>query len=83
MKQKIYLEPRSQFDTCISHDLENAVTYNTQKIINMLAAQFASEGDKSCTDHNWVAQEWFDYNIWPLGLYYNINFTQEESYENL
>ena len=85
MSSKIYLEPRFNFDTCISQETQDYTSYSTQKILNFLAAEFALEDSSSSPDenHRWMAQEWFDYNIEPLANYYNLSFTSEqESYEH-
>lgn len=81
MREKIYLEPRTHFDECISSETELTISYNAQNIIAMLAAQFASEDEVKLDemDYIWMAQEWFDYNIEPLSHYYNLNFEFEQN----
>ena len=81
MRRKIFLEPRANFDECISSETDIDISYNAQNIIAMLAVEFAS-GDAvklDEMDYIWMAQEWFDYNIEPLTHSYNINFEFEQN----
>ncbi len=85
MRPKIYLQPRSNFDECISEETADHITYNAQNIIAMLAEQFAAEDKIKLDemDYIYMAQEWFDYDIKPLETQYNLLFTfEQESFMN-
>ena len=81
MRRKFYLEPRSNFDECISEETSDHITYNVQNIIALLADEFAKEDSKKLDrmDYIYMAQEWFDYSIKPLESQYNLLFTSERS----
>ena len=75
MKQKIYLEPRKDFDACIISETDEACTYSVQEMLAMLAQQFSSnEPNMTEEDLLFMALEWFEYNIEPLQHFYNIEF---------
>jgi prenyltransferase beta subunit len=85
MRRKIYLQPRTHFDECISSETDTNISYNAQNIIAMLAAKFASEDEVKLDemDYVWMAQEWFDYNIEPLQNHYSVDFIfEKELYEH-
>lgn len=74
-KEKIYLEPRNQFDPCICSETDTAVTYNVQEILVALVEEYKQDSPEADEiDLLLEATEWFDYNIDPLTNYYNIHF---------
>lgn len=74
-RQKIYLEPRNQFDPCIWSETNNSVTYNVQEILVALVEEYKQDSPEADeVDLLLEATEWFDSNIEPLTHYYNINF---------
>lgn len=74
-KQKIYLEPRSQFDPCIYLETDASVTYSVQEILVALVEEYKQDSPEADEiDLFFEATEWFDYNIDPLSNYYNIDF---------
>lgn len=73
--EKIYLEPRKDFDACIISETDEACTYSVQEILAMLAQQFSStEKNMEEEDLLFMALEWFEYNIEPLQHHYAIKF---------
>lgn len=73
--EKIYLEPRKDFDSCITSETDEFCTYSVQEMLAMLAQQFAStEPNMEEEDLLFMALEWFEYNIEPLQHHYAIKF---------
>ena len=80
-KIKIYLEPRTKFDTCICSESNADITYSVQEIVAMLKDEFYSLADHKDEDDAIIeAIEYFDYNIEPLSNYYNIHFFYEPEF---
>lgn len=71
--QKIYLEPRKDFDKCIKEEKEDSITYYFHKTLDALSHQFETNNE---TEEELVeeALEWFWKNVEPLTSYYAINF---------
>ena len=86
-KQKIYLEPREDFDKCILKEDPSYATYSVHEIIVMLAEDWKKSNltdslepdEASYLDQ---ALEYFDYNIQPLENYYAIHFSYESLYDD-
>lgn len=73
--QKIYLEPRKDFDACIISETDEFCTYSVQEMLAILAEQFGStEPSMEEEDLLFMALEWFEYNIEPLQHHYAIKF---------
>ena len=74
-REKIYLEPRKDFDHCIISETDEKCTYSVHEMLAMLAEQFAlTEINTEEEDLLFMALEWFEYNIEPLQHHYAIEF---------
>jgi len=73
MNQKIYLEPRKDFDKCIKEEKENSITYHFHKTLDVLTHQFEAD-DKEEEELIQEALEWFWHNVEPLTSHYAIKF---------
>ena len=73
--EKIYLEPRDQFDICIKSETDEKCIYSVHEILSALAEEFAlTEVNMAEEDLLFMALEWFEYNIEPLQHHYAIEF---------
>jgi hypothetical protein len=73
MNQKIYLEPRKDFDKCIKEEKENSITYCFHKTLDVLIHQLKTD-DEEEEELIQEALEWFSHNVEPLTNYYAIEF---------
>ena len=82
--EKFYLQPKDFYDSCIVRESPYAVTYSVQLIINKLASSFAKEDDYALDEeaYDFEALEYYEFNIEPLALTYNILFDEIYRYEN-
>lgn len=82
--EKIYLEPKEFYDSCIVRETPLATTYSVQLIINKLASSYAKEDNYTSDkdDYAFEALEYFEYNIEPLALTYGIMFDEIYNYDD-
>lgn len=73
MKKKIYLEPKCDFDEFILEETETDIKYDGWKIVAYFIKEFKTDG-MSQEDAEVMGIEWFDFNVEPLSLYYNVSF---------
>ena len=83
-KQKIYLEPKDFYDSCILRESPLAATYSVELIIKKLASDFASYDNYSKDEDTYLfeALEYYEFNIEPLALTYNIIFDEIYGYDD-
>lgn len=72
-REKIYLEPRCDYDKFIIEETENHTKYSAWEIIAYLTEGFKQDG-VSQEDADIMGIEWFDFNVEPLSNYYNVSF---------
>ena len=76
-KQKIYLEPRNEFDNCIIKETDTSVTYGVEQILDMLSYEYSTDNPELSVDDLFLmALEYFEYNIEPLRHYYALEFIE-------
>ena len=77
MKNKIYLEPRNEYDDCILEETETCIVYEVEKILDMLSYQYSVDNESLSVDDLFLmALEYFEYNIEPLKHYYALEFKE-------
>jgi len=76
-KEKIYLEPRNEFDQCIIQETAYSITYGVEQILDMLSYEYSTDNPELSVDDLFLmALEYFEYNIEPLKHYYALEFVE-------
>ena len=83
MIDKYYLEPREFYDSCIVSESEESVVYSSQLVISKLSSSFGKQDNFRLPEEEYAfeALEYYEFNIEPLTLTYNILFDELYIYE--